>query len=382
MAALLLTANVFAQGGIKFSEGKWNDLLAKAKAQNVLIFVDAYTTWCGPCKMMSNQVFPDAEVGKFYNASFINVKMDMEKGEGIELAKRYNVMAYPTFLFVDGNGQIAHRSAGYRPVEDFIELGETALDPQKRMGGMDTRYSNGDRDPQFLYDYAMARYNAMAGNHVEVAEAYLKTQQNWNTPEIMSLIFYLGDDPESPMFDYLVKNRKDFEETFGADAVEGRLQELVYQKAFAGNKSGEEALKEVDALLAKIMPEEAPKLSAAFHMEYYQNMGDVNNFAKAAVDYFDKYPSMDANELNNIAWAFYENVGDKEMLKKALAWSQKSVNIDNQYAYNDTLAALYFKTGDKKKGKKTAQKAIEIAKKNNEDYSGTTQLLEQWTEKK
>lgn len=381
MAALLLAANVFAQGGIKFSEGKWNDLLAKAKAQNVLIFVDAYTTWCGPCKMMSSQVFPEAEVGKFYNANFINVKMDMEKGEGIELAQQYQVMAYPTFLFVDGNGQIAHRSAGYRPAEDFIELGKTALDPEKRMGGMDARYARGDREPQFLYDYAMARYNAMAGNYVEVAEAYLATQQDWNTPEIMSMIFYLGDDPESSMFDYLVKNRTAFEENFGEDVVQGRLQQLIYQKAFAGGKSGEEALKEVDALLAKIMPGEAAKLSASFRMEYYQSMGDVNSFAKAAADYLDKYPSMDPNELNNVAWAFYENVGDKEMLKKALVWSQKSVALDNQYAYNDTLAALYFKLGDKKKGKKTAQKAIEIAKKSGEDYAGTEQLIQQWTEK-
>ena len=64
-----------AQGsdGIVFKKDDWSAILAQAKAEDKLIFVDAYTTWCGPCKKMDRDVFPQMEVGSFYNAMFINV---------------------------------------------------------------------------------------------------------------------------------------------------------------------------------------------------------------------------------------------------------------------------------------------------------------------
>jgi thiol-disulfide isomerase/thioredoxin len=378
LSMLLLCGALMAQGGIKFNEGQWNDLLAKAKAQNALIFVDAYTTWCGPCKMMASQVFTQKEVGDFYNSKFINAKIDMEKGEGIELAQRYTVQAYPSFLFVDGDGMVVHRAVGYQEAEAFIELGKVALDPGKRLGGLISSYENGNRDPQFLYDLAMARLNAMDGGHLPVAEEYLATQSDWNTPQNLELIYYIVDNPDSKLFDYMVKNRAAFEEQFGQDAIIDRVQQLIMQKAFANGNEGESALSEVDKMYAKVYPEQAARLSANFRMSYYNMLGDVNNFAKSAVDYFDKYPSDDFNELNNVAWTFYESIQDKDMLKKALGWAKRSVELENQYFNNDTLAALYFKLGEKKKGKKAAKTAIDIAKKNGEDYSGTTQLLEQW----
>ena len=43
--------------GIKFTEGSWSQVLSDAKKQNKLIFIDIYTTWCGPCKMMSANTF-------------------------------------------------------------------------------------------------------------------------------------------------------------------------------------------------------------------------------------------------------------------------------------------------------------------------------------
>ena len=64
--------------GMEFFHGKWEDALKMAQEQNKLIFVDSYTTWCGPCKRMSAQVFPKPEIGAFFNANFINVKMNME----------------------------------------------------------------------------------------------------------------------------------------------------------------------------------------------------------------------------------------------------------------------------------------------------------------
>ena len=77
--------------GVYFTDSSWQTLLAKAKNEHKLIFMDAFTTWCGPCKWMDKNVFPDENVATIYNRNFINAHTDMEKGEGIDLRKKYEV---------------------------------------------------------------------------------------------------------------------------------------------------------------------------------------------------------------------------------------------------------------------------------------------------
>lgn len=112
---------------ILFNDHSWKEILAKAKKENKLIFVDAYTQWCRPCIQMAKDVFTLNNVADFYNENFINVSMDMEKGEGPALGKKYQVKAYPAFLFIDGNGKVVHEDGGFQEAESFIKVGEAAL---------------------------------------------------------------------------------------------------------------------------------------------------------------------------------------------------------------------------------------------------------------
>jgi thioredoxin 1 len=117
-----------AQSGIKFEEDAWALVISKAKAENKLIFLDAYTSWCGPCKLLQSRVFPDAELGKYFDENFLSAKIDMEKGEGPSIAKKYAVRAYPTLLFIDPNTQnIVHKVLGYRSVEQLKSVASEAL---------------------------------------------------------------------------------------------------------------------------------------------------------------------------------------------------------------------------------------------------------------
>ncbi|GJM33114.1 MAG: hypothetical protein DHS20C18_21150 [Saprospiraceae bacterium] len=375
---LLFIGSLMAQGGIKFSEGSWEEILAKAKAENRVIFMDAYTTWCGPCKMMTQNTFPERAVGDFYNATFVNVKVDMEKGEGLEIARNYEVRAYPTLLFINGDGELVHRGVGYRGPDELIALGKIASDPDENSLGMERRYKSGDYEADFLRKYALAKAEMMDGDPSEIAEAYLATQSDWGTEKNREFIYTLIDDAEGKMFDYLVENRQAFSDQFGKVKVINRIQALILRKAFT-NRNEMPALEEIDALFTKAYPEAAPQLSANFRMVYFQQTGDLAQYAKTAIDYFDKYPSDDMMELNNASWAFYESVTDMKQLKKAVKWAEKSVKLNKQYFNMDTLAALYFKTGKTKKGLKTANEAIDLAKANDEDYTGTVQLIELYT---
>lgn len=123
--AFVMSFTAFAQ--IEFFHGTWDEAVALAHKKNKVIFVDAYTDWCGPCKMMTAQTFTDPQLGAFFNENFINVKLDMEKGEGPAFARTYGVNAYPTLLFIGSSDkQVVHRVLGFRPAEAFLGEGKIA----------------------------------------------------------------------------------------------------------------------------------------------------------------------------------------------------------------------------------------------------------------
>lgn len=102
-------------------------VLEKAKDQNKLVFVDIYTTWCGPCKMMDKNVFSDKKIGDFFNDNFISVKVDAEKGNGKNIAAIYEVIGYPTLLFLDENGRILEKKIGMAYHTELKRLASDAL---------------------------------------------------------------------------------------------------------------------------------------------------------------------------------------------------------------------------------------------------------------
>ncbi len=378
-ALLLMKLTVVAQEkGIQFNQnGKWADILAQAKAENKLIFMDAYAVWCGPCKMMDKNVFSQSEIGHFFNQNFINVKMDMEKGEGISLSQSYSVLAYPTFLFIDSNGKVMHRVVGYFEPDAFLEVGQTAINPETRLAALEARYDAGERSAEFVTLLMQAFENAMHPRAAEVVDAYLDSQSDWSTPENMQLIVSNLKSTDSRFFNYVVKNYAAFEQSFGQYEMLGTLQSAILNEAFASATTMPSLDDIHTAYKAKTPADLAEKLFAVTKMNYYRAQQDMEKFAAATIDYYQKYPSTDFQELNEQAWSFYLSVDNKEHLKEALKWAQKSVEISSQYFNNDTLAALYFKLGDKKNAKKAAEKAIEIAKTNGEDYTETEKLLEE-----
>lgn len=117
-----ITAETNEKNGIQFFEGSFQDALELAKKENKLIFFDAYASWCGPCKRMKSKVFTQEEVGSYFNSRFINLKVDMEKGEGPSLAKKYGVTSYPTLLFIDHTGKLIHGGVGYHNPSSLIGL--------------------------------------------------------------------------------------------------------------------------------------------------------------------------------------------------------------------------------------------------------------------
>ena len=117
------TAETTRERGIKFFKGSFKEAQAKAKAEGKMIFMDAYASWCGPCKIMQKNTFPDDLVGKVFNEKFVSVAYDMEIGEGLELSAKYPVQGYPTLFFLNADGEIISAELGYRDPAGLIALG-------------------------------------------------------------------------------------------------------------------------------------------------------------------------------------------------------------------------------------------------------------------
>lgn len=118
--------------GIQFIEADWNKALAEAKKQNKLIFLDAYASWCGPCKMLKKNTFPNKKAGDFFNKNFVNVAIDMEKGDGPALAEKYPVSAYPTLIIANAEGEIITYTQGYISPKELIRFGEYGITKSKK----------------------------------------------------------------------------------------------------------------------------------------------------------------------------------------------------------------------------------------------------------
>jgi thioredoxin-related protein len=368
---MLLFASGYAQG-IQFANKNWEEVLALARVEQKTIFMDAYATWCGPCKMMDRNTFSDEDVSRLYNARFVNVKMDMEKGEGPALAERYGVRAYPTLLFIDGNGDVVHRAVGYHDADQFVELGQVALDNNRNMQGLTRRYQAGNQSPELMKEIMEAKAQAMDPDAEKFAVQVLSTQKDLNTPANREIIMEYIEDPESPYMAEFIRHTADYTAQFGQDRVNAKKQQIVMGMLQTNNP-----LTPAEALpkLRSVYGNDVGLYHSMYTMLYGQTSGDINLFAEGAVGYYEAATDVNSMQLNNIAWMFYENVDDKSQLKKALGWAERSVKMEPGYSNLDTAAALHYKLGNKKQARDYAKKAIAMAKITGEDSSSTEDLL-------
>lgn len=214
-----------AQEGIEFENGSWAEIMQKGKDENKLVFVDFYTQWCGPCFAMAEEVFVLPTVYSFYNSNFVNAKIDAEDGEGIDLAKKYGVKSYPTFVFIDANtGDVVHRSSSRQEAETFIYTGKSALIPNLRSAYLIDGFEENKGNISFLYDYL--KYNGSIHNkkavetvveQLNVLGATLDDAKTWElfNDNITGFNNYL--------FESLIADYGKYTNMYGKDVVDAKL---------------------------------------------------------------------------------------------------------------------------------------------------------------
>jgi thioredoxin-related protein len=384
LLALLLPLFAIAQQGMKFEHGlTWAQIQAKAKAENKYIFMDAYTTWCGPCIRMAKEIFPLEEVGNFFNDKFINVKVQLDSTDkdndevkswyqdGHDIKVKYKVNAFPTYLFFDPNGKIVHRAVGASAPDKFIAKAQDAFNPDKQYYVLLEQYNQGKKDPSFLRKVAISSQEAYdMVNMRKISKEYLQTQQDYTTADNLDFLNRFTSSSKDTGFSIIMNNTAKYDAVKGKGSanrkiVEIVMQEEVFAKVFAKD-AGKPDFTVIGESAIKKYPVYGAEAVANGKVTYYQYKKDWTNFQTAVVDYMKQYGvNATPDQLNSYARAIFDNCKDMTCIKEALAWSKKSFAEKENPLFLNTYANILYRLGKNNEAIKWQEKALATTSNNN-----------------
>ncbi|WP_052634768.1 thioredoxin family protein [Sanguibacteroides justesenii] len=151
-AFILSVVLAFGQG-VNFEKLSFKEALTKAKTEKKYLFIDCYTSWCGPCKQMREQILTQPAAGSYFNPLFISVEYDMEK-EGAELRKKFDIKAYPTYLILNPDGTLYHKLVGSSlNAEDFVTKVKRGMVTENSFGYQENLHASGRMNNEQLKNY-------------------------------------------------------------------------------------------------------------------------------------------------------------------------------------------------------------------------------------
>jgi len=379
---LLIPSLLFAQSeGVKFEHGlNWNQIKEKAAKENKFIFVDCFTTWCGPCKYMASTIFPQAKVGDFFNAKFINAKIQMDKtkddseeikswyAEADRFAKDYTVRAYPTFLIFDSKGNLVHRIVGGGEADAFIAKAQKALDPNTQYETLLAKFNADPQNATIAKAMAAAAKDAYDKETQAKAEGIvlstLSTDQIF-TKDNVELLLSSASIKDSKAFNLIKDNPAKFDAVSEKVKANDFLSKLLIGEAVNTKIQAKEAVDfaAIEKELAqKYPPINTEKASLEMQPRYFAYTKNFPGLRDSFNKYIAKYGSaITAGQLNDMAWSIFEGCDDPACLKAAAEWSKLSLEKEKDAPmYLDTFANLLYRLGNKEQAIKTQEKAISL----------------------
>lgn len=311
--------------GIVFFDGTITEAMAKAKKENKALFLDCFTSWCGPCRYMQQKVFSTREVGDFMNTQLICIKMDMEKGEGQQWAKKLKIDAYPTFIIFSPDGKEQHRMIGRYESKEFMDKIKEGLELKTSTSYRDYCYRQGERSPGFLRDYIQQlidfKQDSVAKTIIaeifsSVPDSLLQSESYWwlfTNKEISPF--------DSKSFNYMIKHQDEFIRSHG-----DTINRLIIQK-----------VENIIGTYIGWFP-----LKGDYNQQYYRTVCRVDNFIAKTLP---ENKALKA-ETELLKARFLGNLDDYIAVFRKHIWLVPPQNIPNAYS---GLAFCAVKTKDPEK---------------------------------
>lgn len=345
MVVVLSTTTIsFASAqGIKFVESNFKEALAQAEQEKKLLFMDCYTSWCGPCRLLANRVFINDSIGQFFNKHFVSLKVDMEKGEGPALARQYGVKAYPTLLFIDPSTQeIVSQVVGFRTVKALLEDAQKAANPNRNLQGLAAQFNENPTNPAIASAYLEGLWAAsLTQERDETLKNYLSrlTPEEICTTDNWKILSAHTENPYSYAFDCLHKNREGFRNVMGKEAVNAKLDHLyryasmkfIYRKRVPENEFPQNNFNKLMELLKQEEGDEFAYYLTQLEMIDNVQKGNYRGMLDV-LDRADKKQILTPQTRFYFIWlnlTYLKECKDKKALKRGLKWAEK-LEVDSQ----------------------------------------------------
>lgn len=395
---------------------------AKAKKQKKPLWIMVSATWCGPCKFVEKEVFPDKRFQEALLKDFVPLHVFASSGEestpgGDSLAKVYRVRAFPTFLCVEPNGELFFRSEGVpngkgpedSPVEGMLRNLEFAKKARKDLPAFRKRYQKGDRSLEFLRSYLFLLIELALKDELKaILQDYLKVagsvQQAWLAePGLVWRLFTLVKaDPTQSEYAFQIADtlrqhltpsewealyepisRIHFDHTLRKELPVGADAYTVLEKLRAYIRRYQKTFPAVEYIaLEQLWSRWLVHPTDSVRRRLAADLAVEATFLRWPLEIPDaEQRGRIAERLNIVAWDFYKHVDSPDKLWVAVGWTKQALAYKPEaWHIWDTLGALYYKLGRKAHAIQALQKAIQLARDNQvpeAEYQETQQLLEQ-----
>lgn len=322
--------------------------LAMAKAEKKMVFVDFYTSWCGPCKVLAAEVFPLPEVGSYYNSNFVNCKIQCDdKGEGEILGKKYKIHAYPTLMFMDEKGNTIHSIAGGLDAKGLIDLAKTAQDPNKNQLAMVQEWGSGNRSHAFMVRYFGMLTSSYRGDKAitdfESWFAGIDKKQK-SAKATFDLIELVKSAPFSAPFEYMENNKKAFYTTVGQHTVDSFIATTYLWYLHGVQSSGliNKDLTKYNAAMAKFKAKKYPyydeyaEFNNVFDSKGIDGKDDINVYMKRGTDFLAKYGKKNDGYTLSLASMLGNWTGGKDKGYAGIKWMEELLSRNRDPRYLNT----------------------------------------------
>ncbi len=383
LLSLLVPSIALAQENkptIAFQKITFAQALQQSKQSGKLIFVDCYTSWCAPCKWMEQNVFVNDSVYKYFNKHFINFKIDMEKGEGVQLREKYKVGSFPTYLFLDDNGDIIHRTASRMEASEFLKQGQIANNPALSYSALKKKYDAGDRSNALLFKYTIAlqKIDRQKADEVEKELVSKITDQELNSELGWQIVDQLANNENDRLGKYFLSHKELYQKIAGKDAVKSLSNRLGLYTMYQLTRDKDSTA--FFSRLSEMKIDKDKKVQrnvAMLEMEYYLTVNNADSFVVVSNRAMNGILEYNDADLSFIARrADYVGKDNPKILNQALILARKAVQLNpEEYSNQGTLASICLDLKLKEEGLVAAKKARELANESTSKIQKLAQAL-------
>jgi thioredoxin-related protein len=325
-----------AQAEIKFLRGPLHEAVTRAQTEKKPVMIDFITDWCRWCDTLDARTYSDAGVADYINSAVVPIKIDAEKGEGIDIAKKYGVRAYPTILLITAEGEEIDRLLGYMPPEPFLKSVRDIVGGVNTLAQVRAAVEKNPTDP--VAQYAAATKYAGRNDLASAADHYQKL---------------LELDPTNAL-----GHNEEAEFSIAINDLQSK-KDPAPLSAFADKYPGSSKVRDALGTLVTLS----------------LRNGDGDGAKKFFLRYTAKYPN-DAMMMNNYAWTC---AGKKLNLDHAAETARAAVALastDGERAmFLDTQATVEYVRGNVKDAVALEEKALGLLKdappKERKEYEDT-----------